>query len=84
MLYEVITGGYYLTKEKAYMVWTEDHFVKYTEKEIRDNPDLVPEKMDENRFKNFKKIVPCDTTTFFINGVEKIWYGKSLDGNEIA
>ncbi|AWM14163.1 hypothetical protein DI487_10095 [Flavobacterium sediminis] len=76
-------GGYYLTKEKAYMVWTEDHFVKYSEKEIRDNPDLPFEKIDENRFRNFKKIIPCDTTTFFKNGMENVWYGKSLKGNEI-
>lgn len=76
-------GGYYLTKEKAYMVWTEDHFVKYSEKEIRDNPDLPFEKIDENRFRNFKKIIPCDTTTFFKNGMENVWYGKSLKGNDI-
>ncbi len=63
--------GYQTGKEEC-MVWKDNHFEKTICSGSRNE-----EPLKLSRLKNFKKITPTDTTTFFRNGKVQAWYDKS-------
>ena len=65
-------AGYFTAPEC--MSWNGN---QYIEVECdQNNPVLLVEPMDEKRFGQMKKIVPCDTVTFFRNDKPAVWYDK--------
>lgn len=69
-----------LTKENQCMTWKKDHFEEIACDEIIEEGTGIVVPKDDYLIQNFKKIVPCDTTTYFRNGKPCVWYGKSPDG----
>jgi hypothetical protein len=60
---------------KDCLVWKIDHYEKIECKNNFPNPLLK-----NVNFKEFKKVMVCDTTVFFVNNHPIIWYGKSNKG----
>ena len=66
------------TFEKKCMIWKDDHYEKIdcenTTNGFANYASVLP--LDPDLLDNFKKIIICDTTTFFINGKPAVWYLK--------
>ena len=54
------------------MIWVEDHFEK-----VRCSGTEGQTELNMTLLNRFRKINPCDTTTFFRNGNPALWYDKS-------
>ncbi len=68
--------------EKECILWKKDHYEKATTDEASMTSDgVVVLVTDENEhlINSFRKIEPCDTTTYFKNGQPCIWYWKTSD-----
>ncbi|NHN26482.1 hypothetical protein FIA58_012420 [Flavobacterium jejuense] len=68
----VFFGINYLIKDKKSIKWKKDHYELIDSK----SQSLINEEL----LKNFKKIIPCDTTIYRKYGRACLWYGKSPKG----
>jgi hypothetical protein len=79
-----LVGINHFTKSKKCMEWVNNHYeevdcdVISNRNGFLNNRFIYPK--DEIALVNFKKIIPCDTTTFFKHKKPCIWYGKSVKG----
>lgn len=73
----ILFGINHFTSEKECMTWKENHYEEIDCNAINENPNLIIVAKDDNLIKNFKKIIPCDTTKYERNGRTCLWYGKS-------
>jgi hypothetical protein len=75
----VVCSGFMLKTvcfpEKLCMTWKEDHYER-TMPELASNPLVKYEAIDNDKLQFMKKIRPCDTTTFFRDGVPAVWYSR--------
>lgn len=70
--------NHFLTNKKS-IVWINDHYEEVDDdKKTYKGPQSI---IDEELLKNFKKIIPCDTTSHIKNGKACLWYGKSAKGD---
>lgn len=75
---------YYYSNTQDCMIWKNDHYEAFNCDDVDNSNYWLVKPKDEKLIHDFQKITTCDTTQFFDgNGKEKIWYGKSLDGNNM-
>lgn len=63
------------------MVWVKDHYEAADYDAVKANAEVVV--LNQEVLDNFKKVVVCDTTTFFKNGKPLFWYAKEPTKNEV-
>jgi hypothetical protein len=63
------------------MVWNGTSFDKIDCNEEVHYVNRSVEFYDATRHQSFKKVIPCDTTTFFKHEQPKLWYYKTKEGN---
>lgn len=74
--------GSHFFLEKKCILWKKDHYEKVTTDEASiasDGAIVLITDENEHLINSFRKIEPCDTTTFFKNGKACIWYWKTPD-----
>jgi hypothetical protein len=81
----VVCSGFVLKTvcfpEKPCMIWKEDHYERTTP-ELASNPMVKYEAIDNDKLQSMKKITPCDTTTFFRDGMPVVWYSRQNNAFE--
>lgn len=79
----VYFGMNYFMTGKACMEWIDDHYeVVDCDTPNEDGNRYISPKKDDSFIENFKRIMPCDTTSYKDkNGNACLWYGKSASGN---
>lgn len=82
ILLTIIIGINHFTSEKECMAWMKNQYEEVNCNILNENPNIIVIPKDEKLIKNFKKIIPCDTTQYEKNGKACLWYGKSANGNE--
>lgn len=76
-------GMNYFITGKACMEWIDDHYeVVDCDTPNEDGNRYISPKKDDSFIENFKRIMPCDTTSYKDkNGNACLWYGKSASGD---
>ncbi|UOX34326.1 hypothetical protein LXD69_02135 [Flavobacterium sediminilitoris] len=79
----VFFGINYSMTGKACMEWIDDHYeVIDCDTPNEDGNRYISPKKDDSFIENFKKVMPCDTTSYKDkNGNACLWYGKSASGD---
>jgi len=67
--------------DEGCMIWKDDHYeATPCETQIKNFVAIPVVHLDKETLALQKKIKPCDTTTFFVNGKPVVWYCKMQNG----
>jgi len=67
--------------EEGCMFWKDDHWEATScENEVKSFVDVPIIHLDKVRLERQRKIIPTDTTTYFVNDKPVVWYCKMPNG----